>query len=108
MDDTQGMIVDSTTVNVSLVTSTVTLVDIFTVLEDQHYTVSVSLTIINGSYTVTNTNSFGELTVKHSLCVHFIAMTNSSWYKSVIYLGSVAMAFINLGTALFGATFTSV
>ena len=60
MDDTQGMIVDSTTVNVSLVTSTVTLEDIFTVLEDQHYTVSVSLTIINGSYTVTNTTSFSE------------------------------------------------
>ena len=60
MDDTQGMIVDSTTVNVSLVTSTVTLVDIFTVLEDQHYTVSVSLTIINGTYTVTNTTSFSE------------------------------------------------
>ncbi len=60
MDDTQGMIVDNTTVNVSLVNSTVTLEDIFTVLEDQHYTVSVSLTIINGSYTVTNTTSFSE------------------------------------------------
>ena len=30
------------------------------------------------------------------LCVHFGAMTTSSWYKSIIYLGSVAMAFINL------------
>ena len=61
MDDTQGMIVDNTTVNVSLVTSPVTLVDIFTVLEDQHYTVSVLLTIINRTYTVsTNTTSFSE------------------------------------------------
>ncbi len=68
MDVTQGMIVDSTTVNnVSLVTSIVTLEDIFTVLEDQHYTVSVSLTIINGTYTVTNTTSFSELiTVKYT------------------------------------------
>ncbi len=63
MDVTHGIIVDSTTANISLVTSTVTLEDIFTVLEDQHYTVSVSLTIINGSYTVTNTTSFSELTV---------------------------------------------
>ena len=60
MDVTQGMIVDNTTVNVSLVTNTVTVEDIFTVLEDQHYTVSVSLTIINGTYTVTNTTSFSE------------------------------------------------
>ncbi len=63
MDDTQGMILDNTAVNISLVNSTVTLEDIFTVLEDQHYTVSVSLTIINGSYPVTNTTSFSELTV---------------------------------------------
>ncbi len=60
MNDTQGMIVDNTTVDVSLVTSTVTLDDLFTVSEDQHYTVSVSLTIINGTYTVTNTTSFSE------------------------------------------------
>ena len=66
MNDTQGVIVDNTTVNVSLVnTSTVTLEDIFTVLEDQHYTVSVSLTIINGTYTVTNTTSFSEYNCKH-------------------------------------------
>ena len=60
IDNTQGMIVDNTAVNISLDTITVTLEDIFTVLEDQHYTVSVSLTIINGSYTVTNTTSFSE------------------------------------------------
>ena len=56
MNDRQGISVFNNTIN-----STVTLVDIFTVLEDQHYTVSVSLTIINGTYTVTNTTSFSEL-----------------------------------------------
>ena len=55
MNDRQGISVVNNTIN-----STVTLVDIFTVLEDQHYTVSVSLTIINGTYTVTNTTSFSE------------------------------------------------
>ena len=55
LDDRQGISVVNNTIN-----STVTLVDIFTVLEDQHYTVSVSLTIINGTYTVTNTTSFSE------------------------------------------------
>ena len=56
VDDRQGISVVNNTIN-----STVTLEDIFTVLEDQHYTVSVSLTIINGTYTVTNTTSFSEL-----------------------------------------------
>ena len=52
-------------------------------LEDQHYTVSVSLTISNGSYTVTNTASFSELTTGLS-CVflfftfHVTATTPSS------------------------------
>ena len=55
LNDTQGISV----VN-NIVTGIITLVDIFTVLEDQHYTVSVSLTIINGTYTVTNTTSFSE------------------------------------------------
>ena len=56
VDDRQEISVVNNTIN-----STVTLEDIFTVLEDQHYTVSVSLTIINGTFTVTNTTSFSEL-----------------------------------------------
>ena len=36
----------------------VTLED--TVVSDQYYTVSVSLTIINGTYSITNTTSFSE------------------------------------------------
>ena len=36
----------------------VTLED--TVVSDQYYTVSVSLSIINGTYTITNTTSFSE------------------------------------------------
>ncbi len=56
MEVTQGISVFNNTVN-----DIITLEDIFTVLEDQHYTVSVSLSIINGSYTVTNTTSFSEL-----------------------------------------------
>ena len=55
VDDRQEISVVNNTIN-----STVTLEDIFTVLEDQYYTVSVSLTIINGTYTVTNTTSFSE------------------------------------------------
>ena len=51
VDDRQG---------ISVVNSTVTLEDIFTVKNDQHYTVKVSLTIINGTFTVTNTTSFSE------------------------------------------------
>ena len=63
VDDRQGISVVNNTIN-----STVTLEDIFTVLEDQHYTVSVSLTIINGTYTVTTTTSFSELiTVDYTL-----------------------------------------
>ncbi len=57
MDDRQGISIFN---NIHVVNDTVTLEDIFTVSEDQHYTVSVSLTIINGSYTVTNTTSFSE------------------------------------------------
>ena len=55
VDYRQGISVFNNSIN-----STVTLEDIFTVLEDQHYTVSVSLTIINGTFTVTNTTSFSE------------------------------------------------
>ena len=57
MDVTQGISVVNNIVNGII---NLTLEDIFTVLEDQHYTVSVSLTIINGTYTVTNTTSFSE------------------------------------------------
>ena len=55
MNDTQGISVFNNIVN-----GIITLGDIFTVSEDQHYTVSVSLTIINGTYTVSNTTSFSE------------------------------------------------